>query len=128
MKDFNKYFTLNLLSISGYLFLAFVLTAAFCLFPKMQEYAFVSDRDFNAYAEFFMLCGSVVLISTLVEFVLILIALPFEILIYKFRKTKPQIIKLPEILCKIHSIALIFGILLSMIPIVICVYILIHSV
>lgn len=104
--------------------LLFILAAVFCIFPNMQEYTYNTDKNFNAYAEVFILCGNIVLISAIIEIFLILFIFPIEFFIYKFKKSEPRIIKIPDKFRKIHLIVLILGVLVSISPLIFSLYIL----
>lgn len=129
MKNLSSYFTLNLLSALGYIFLIFLIVVVFHLYPEAKVYDHTSGEDLPyGQMEIMILCSATVLIYTLIEFLLIFFIFPAEILFYKLKKTKPQIIKIPHKFKKFHLISLILGILISILPLLGGAYLLFNSV
>lgn len=113
MKNFKKYVTLNLLSVFGLIFLAFTLMVIFYIYPEAKVYDQTSGEDF-AYEQ----AGTVVFyiftlqINMITVFVFLFAAF-IEFLIYKYRKTEPKLIKIPDRFNKIHIILFKSGLIFS---------------
>lgn len=121
MKKFKNYLSLNLLSVTGYVFLLFCLIIVFVLFPQTKEFDILHNKfDPDAQYGLFSWTYRWFIITFLLELFLLLSAV-IEFLFNKLDKNfiGSLQINIPTRLDMLHVVLFYFGLILAALPFVI---------
>lgn len=120
MEKFKQYFSLNLLSLSGYILVIFSLLIIFYFYPQALEESLKNGPtdNFEVTVGCFLYLMKVIGAFLVIEIILFVLTF-IELIFYKHKKNLYDnfLKKIPDKIKKIHTILFYVGIAFSLIPV-----------